>query len=134
MNKHVSPLAPAPIGPYSQAVSSGGVVYTSGMIALDASTGALVPGGIVEQTERALFNLGAILEASSSSLRQVLKCTVMLQSMDDFAKMNGVYERVFAQAKGPDGVFPARSTYAAAALPKGALVEIDCIAIMQPLV
>jgi len=130
MNRHQSPLAPLPIGPYSQAVSASGVVYCSGQVGLSPTSAALVDGGVAEQTEQALRNLCAVLEASHSGLKHVLKTTVMLRSMDDFAEMNKVYERVFVAAKGPEAVFPARSTYAVAGLPKGALVEIDCVAVM----
>jgi len=130
MNRHQSPLAPLPIGPYSQAVSAGGVVYCSGQVGLSPESSALVDGGVAGQTEQALCNLRAVLEASHSGLKHVLKTTVMLRNMDDFAEMNKVYERVFVDAKGPGGVFPARSTFAVAGLPKGALVEIDCVAVM----
>lgn len=114
--------APAAIGPYSQAVVWMGLVYTSGQIALDPRTGALLPDDIALQTERALANLAAVLERSGSSLACVLKTTVYLRDMADFAAMNAVYARHF-----PDRP-PARSTVAAAGLPKGARVEIDCIA------
>lgn len=114
--------APAAIGPYSQAVAYGGAVYCSGQIGLDPATGQLVEGGVREQTERALGNLEAVLEAGGSSLDRVLKCTIYLTSMDDFAAVNEIYARCF----GPSP--PARATVGVARLPKGALIEIDCIA------
>jgi len=114
--------APAAIGPYSQAVVWNGLVYTSGQIALDPDTGALAPDDIALQTERVLANLGAVLERAGSSLACVLKTTVYLRDMADFAAMNAVYARHFGAQP------PARSTVAAAGLPKGARVEIDAIA------
>lgn len=114
--------APAAIGPYSQAVISEGLVYTSGQVALPPAGGELVPGGVAEQTRQVLANLSAVLEAAGSSLQRVVKTTVFLTSMDDFAAMNGVYEEAFST------VLPARSTVAVAALPKGALVEIEAVA------
>ncbi len=117
--------APAAIGPYSQAVRVGNFLYTSGQVALDPATGALVAGGIAEQTERVLQNLQAVLAAGDSNLGQVVKTTVFLKSMGDFAAMNEIYGRYF----GTDGaVLPARSTVAVAGLPKDALVEIEVIA------
>jgi len=120
-----SPHAPAALGPYSQAVRIGDTVYTSGQVALDPATGALVPGGIQEQTVRVIENLAAVLHAAGLDLTCVVKTTVFLQHMSDFAAMNEVYARHFA----PSGaVAPARSTVAVAALPKDALVEIEVIA------
>jgi 2-iminobutanoate/2-iminopropanoate deaminase len=117
--------APAAIGPYSQAVRVGDTLFTSGQVALDPATGALVPGGIVEQTTRALENLKAVLAAAGLSFTHVVKTTVFLKSMGDFAAMNEVYAKYLA----PEGaVAPARSTVAVAGLPKDALVEIECIA------
>lgn len=117
--------APAAIGPYSQAVRVGDFLYTSGQVALDPATGQLVSGGIAEQTERALENLKAVLEAAGSSLAAVVKTVVFLKDMNDFAAMNAVYGRYLA----PDGVVaPARSTVEVARLPKDALVEIEIIA------
>lgn len=117
--------APAAIGPYTQAVRSGDLLFTSGQIPLDPATGQMVSGGITEQTERVLANLQAVLEAANLSFADVVKTTVFLKSMGDFAAMNEVYGRFFA-AEG--SVAPARSTVQVAALPKDALVEIDCIA------
>jgi 2-iminobutanoate/2-iminopropanoate deaminase len=92
----------------------------------------MVEGGVANQTERALANLGAVLEASASDLGQVVRTTVMLRDMADFEQFNAAYAAAFAQAKGPDPIFPARTTFAAAGLPKGALVEIDCVALLAP--
>ena len=120
-----STSAPAAIGPYSQAVRVGNLIYTSGQVALDPATGSLVEGGITEQTERVCENLRAVLNAADLTLTDVLKTTVFLQNMDDFAAMNAVYARHFA----PESyVPPARSTVQVARLPKDALVEIECIA------
>lgn len=120
-----SSAAPAAIGPYSQAVRVGDFLYTSGQVALDPASGQLVAGGIAEQTERALENLKAVLEAAGSSLAAVVKTVVFLKDMNDFAAMNAVYGRYLA----PEGVVaPARSTVEVARLPKDALVEIEVIA------
>lgn len=120
-----STAAPAAIGPYAQAVRVGDLVYTSGQVALDPATGNLVKGGVTEQTERVCENLRAVLNAVDLTLTDVLKTTVFLQNMDDFAAMNEVYARHFA----PESyVPPARSTVQVARLPKNALVEIECIA------
>jgi 2-iminobutanoate/2-iminopropanoate deaminase len=121
-----TPLAPAAIGPYSQAVRVGDTVYTSGQVALDPETGALVPGGIREQTARVLDNLTAVLDEAGLDLEHVVKTTVYLKNIADFTAMNEVYARYLA----PEGVVPpARSTVEVARLPKDALVEIDLIAI-----
>ena len=118
-------LAPAAIGPYSQAVRIGDTLYTSGQVALDPATGALVAGGIREQTKRVLDNLAAVLEEAGLDMANVVKTTVFLKNMSDFAAMNEVYARYFAL----EGVVPpARSTVAVARLPKDALVEIEVIA------
>jgi 2-iminobutanoate/2-iminopropanoate deaminase len=114
--------APKAIGPYSQAISANGFLFTAGQVALDPSTGELVSGGIGEQTTRALENLRAVLKAAGSGLDQVVKTTVFLVDMADFSVMNEVYGRVFGAHH------PARSTVAVAALPKGARVEIEVIA------
>jgi 2-iminobutanoate/2-iminopropanoate deaminase len=118
-----SDRAPKAIGPYEQAIRIDGIVYTAGQIPIDPKTGNLVEGGIEAQTRQVLENLKAVLEASNSSLDRVVKATVFLQSMANFAAMNEVYAEYFASAK------PARSTVAVAELPKGALVEIDLIAL-----
>jgi 2-iminobutanoate/2-iminopropanoate deaminase len=120
-----TPSAPAAIGPYSQAVVHGGLVYCSGQVALDPVTKALVPGGIEEQTRQVMKNLGAVLAAAGSSFAQVVKTTVYLKSMDDFPRMNAIYGASFETAP------PARATVAVAKLPLDALVEIDCIAAVE---
>ncbi len=117
--------APAAIGPYSQAVRIGGFLYTSGQVALDPASGALVTGGVQEQTVRVIENLKAVLAAGGASLAQVVKTTVFLKNIGDFAAMNEVYGRYFAAA---DVIAPARSTVEVARLPKDALVEIEVIA------
>ena len=114
--------APRAIGPYSQAVRANGFLFTAGQVALDPDRGELVPGGISEQTTRALENLRAILSAAGSDFSQVVKTTVFLVDMADFAAMNEVYSRAFGDHR------PARSTVAVAALPRGARVEIEVIA------
>jgi 2-iminobutanoate/2-iminopropanoate deaminase len=120
-----TPGAPQAIGPYSQAIVSQGFLFTAGQVALDPSTGQLVPGGIAEQTSRALENLRAVLRAAGSDVSQVVKTTVFLVDMADFTAMNEVYGRVFGDHR------PARSTVAVAALPRGALVEIEVIATVR---
>ena len=115
--------APAAIGPYSQAVDSGaGLVFLSGQLPIDPATGAFPEGGIQAQTSQSLRNVQAILAAAGLSLANVVKTTVFLSDMGDFAAMNEVYAAFFAEP------FPARSAVAVKALPKGALVEIECIA------
>jgi 2-iminobutanoate/2-iminopropanoate deaminase len=114
--------APKAIGPYEQAIRIDGFIFTAGQIPIDPKTGNLVAGGIAEQTRRVLENLKAVLEAAGSSIERVVKATVFLKNMADFAAMNDVYAEYFAGAK------PARSTVAVAELPKGALVEIDLVA------
>jgi len=117
--------APAAIGPYSQAVRVGDLIFTSGQVPLDPATGALVEGGIGEQTKRVLDNLAAVLHEAGLDMARVVKTTVFLKSMGDFAAMNEIYAQYFA----PEGVVPpARSTVEVARLPKDALVEIDVIA------
>ncbi len=121
----ITAAAPAPVGPYSQAVKAGGVLYCSGQIALDPQTGAMVGAGDVEaETRQVLSNLKAVLEAGGSSPSQVLRTTVFLADLADFALVNGIYAEVFGE-----GVSPARACVEVAALPKGARVEIDCIAL-----
>lgn len=120
--------APAAIGPYSQAVRVGEFVYTSGQVALDPATGDLLAGGVVEQTERVCENLRAVLNEAGLNFTHVVKTTVFMQNLGDFAAMNEVYGRYFAPA---DVTPPARSTVQVAALPRGALVEIECIAVMS---
>jgi 2-iminobutanoate/2-iminopropanoate deaminase len=115
--------APKAIGPYSQAIRAGGMVFTSGQIAIDPATQQVIAGDVADQTDRVLKNLAAILQASGSSLDKVLRCTVFLKNMGDFAAMNEVYGRYFKQTP------PARSTVEVARLPKDVLVEIDVIAL-----
>lgn len=117
--------APAAIGPYSQAIRVGDTLFTSGQVALDPVTGQLVPGGIAEQTVRVLENLKAVLAKAGLDMVHVVKTTVFLKNMSDFAAMNEIYAKYLA----PEGVIaPARSTIAVAGLPKDALVEIELIA------
>ena len=116
--------APAAIGPYSQAIVAAGVVYTAGQIALDPRTGELSAGDVATQTARVLDNLAAVLTAAGASLATVVKTTVFLADMAEFGAMNEVYARYFGDHK------PARSTVQAAALPRGARVEIECIALV----
>ncbi len=113
--------APAAIGPYSQAVRVGNLVFTSGQLPADPATGAF-PEGIEAQTRQSLANVRAILEAAGTDLAHVVKTNVFLASMDDFAAMNGVYANTFSEP------FPARSAVAVKTLPKNALVEIECVA------
>jgi 2-iminobutanoate/2-iminopropanoate deaminase len=118
--------APAAIGPYSQAVRAGDLLYTSGQVALDPATGALTAGGIEAQTGRVIENLRAVLAEAGLDFTHVIKTTVFLKDMGDFAAMNAIYAKAFA----PEGVVaPARSTVEVARLPKDALVEIECIAL-----
>jgi 2-iminobutanoate/2-iminopropanoate deaminase len=116
--------APKAIGPYEQAIKASGFLYTAGQIPIDPKTGNFVAGGISDQTRQVLENLKAILEAGGSSLDRVVKATVFLKNMGDFAAMNEVYTRYLGDTK------PARSTVAVAELPRGALVEIDLVALV----
>ena len=117
--------APAAIGPYSQAIKAGGLVFASGQIPTDPETGEFVAGGIAEQTERVLKNLAAVLEAAGSGLDQVVKTTVFLADMKEFSGMNEVYATFFSEPP------PARATVAAAGLPRGARVEIEAVALVS---
>ena len=125
MNKRViyTDKAPKAIGPYSQAIHIGTLVYTAGQVGLDPATMELVSGGIEEQTRQVLANLTNVLEAGGSTISKVVKTTVFLKDMNDFAKMNSIYAEAFNENP------PARTTIAAAGLPKGALVEIECVAL-----
>ncbi|MGH7517225.1 MAG: RidA family protein [Gemmatimonadales bacterium] len=114
--------APKAIGPYSQGIVANGLVFTAGQVALDPATTEIVAGGVQEQTARALENIRAILQAAGSGLPQVVKTTVFLTDMADFAEMNAVYAQAFGDHR------PARSTVAVKALPRGARVEIEAIA------
>lgn len=115
-------LAPEAIGPYSQAVKSKDLLFCSGQIALDPQTGELVSGGIAAETRQVLKNLKAVIEAAGGSLSKVVKTTIYLKNIDDFAAVNEIYAEYLADDR------PARATVAVAALPKGALIEIDAIA------
>lgn len=117
-----TPGAPRAIGPYSQGIRAGEFLFTAGQVGFDPASGELVDGGIADQTARVLDNLRAILEAAGTDLSQVVKTTVFLVDMGDFAAMNEVYARVFGEHR------PARSTVAVAALPRGARVEIEAVA------
>jgi len=117
-------LAPAPVGPYSQAVKAGGFIFCSGQIALDRETGVLVAHDIESETDRVMDNLIAVLEAAGASLENVVKTTIYITDMNDFGRINEVYASRFTT-----GVPPARATVQVAALPKGAHVEIECIAV-----
>ena len=114
--------APAAIGPYSQAIKVGNLVYTSGQIPIDPATGVFVEGGIEEQTRQSLTNVKAILEEAGLTMKNVVKTTVFMADMNDFADMNAVYSEFFAEP------YPARSAVAVKTLPKGALVEIEVVA------
>ena len=118
--------APKAIGPYSQAIRTDGLVFTAGQVGFDPATMNIVEGGIEAQTRQVLTNLKHVLEAADSGLNYVVKTTVFLQDMNDFASMNTVYAEFFPENP------PARSTVAVAALPKGALVEIECVALPVP--
>lgn len=123
MKKVISTIkAPAAIGPYSQAIRVGNLVYTSGQIPIDPATGNFVEGGIKEQTRQSLSNVKAILEEAGLSMADVVKTTVFMADMNDFADMNSVYAEFFAEP------YPARSAVAVKTLPKGALVEIEVVA------
>jgi len=113
--------APAAIGPYSQGVVAGGFLFTAGQIALDPATGQIIQGDVVAQTERVMQNLTAVLREAGTSWDRVVKTTIFLQDMADFAKVNEVYGRVIGSAR------PARSTVQVAGLPRGVLVEIDAV-------
>lgn len=114
--------APAAIGPYSQAIVIGQLVYTSGQIGLDPATGQIVPGGVAAEAEQVLQNLSHVLDAAGSSLAHVVKTTIFLVEMGDFATVNEIYGKYFT------GTAPARSTVAVKALPRGAAVEIEAVA------
>ena len=122
MKPIVTSAAPAAIGPYSQAIEVNGFVYASGQLPIDPATGAFPEGGVQEQTRQSLLNVKAILEEAGLTLANVVKTTVYLADMGDFAAMNEIYSQFFSQP------FPARSAVAVKALPKGALVEVEVIA------
>ena len=118
----ITDRGPKPIGPYSQAIKSGGFIFVSGQVALDPRTGDLVPGDVRQQTQRVLDNIKAILEAAGANLHHIVKTTVFLKDLNDFAAMNEVYGRYFTSAP------PARSTVQVARLPKDAHLEIEVVA------
>lgn len=125
MNKQIisTNKAPLPIGPYSVGVEAGGFIFTAGQIAIDPATGSLVEGGVAAETRQVLLNIQSILAAAGASLENVLKTTVFLRDMNDFAAMNAVYAEFFTHNP------PARSTIAVAGLPKNVLVEIETISL-----
>ena len=114
--------APAAIGPYSQAIAHNGLFFVSGQLPIDPSTGAFPEGGVEAQTRQSLTNIKSILEKAGSGMDKVVKTTVLLADMGDFAAMNGVYAEFFSEP------YPARCAFAVKTLPKGALVEIECVA------
>ncbi len=116
--------APAAIGPYSQAVKCGNFVYTSGAIPVDPASGEVVSGGVAEQAEQALKNVAAVLAAAGAGLEYVVKTTVFIKNMNDFAAINQVYKKYFT------GNYPARSCVEVARLPKDVLIEIECVAVI----
>ena len=118
--------APKAIGPYSQAIRTENLIFTAGQVGLDPATMELVEGGVEAQTRQVLTNLKYVLESADSGLKFVLKTTVFLQDMVDFANMNAVYAEFFPENP------PARSTVQVAGLPRGALVEIECVALLNP--
>lgn len=122
MNSIITTKAPGAIGPYSQAIQLGDLVFTSGQLPIDPSTGGFPAGGIKEQTRQSLLNVKAILEEAGLTMSNVIKTTVFLADMNDFAEMNAVYSEFFSEP------YPARSAVAVKTLPKGALVEIETIA------
>lgn len=119
-----TPDAPSAIGPYSQAMIAGNMVFCSGQIAMDPATGALIEGDVATQTRQVLTNLAAVLEAAGAQLQTVVKCTVFLKSMEDFQAMNAVYAEMF------EGHAPARAAVEVSRLPKDVDVEIDAIALI----
>ena len=123
MNIIETKKAPAAIGPYSQAITTGGLVFTSGQIPIDPASGSIAANDIAGQARQAIQNLAAVLEAAGSGLDKVVKTTVFLKDMNDFAAMNAVYAEFFTE-----GSYPARSAVQVARLPKDALVEIEVIA------
>lgn len=118
-----TPLAPAAIGPYSQGILVGNTLYCSGQIAIDPETGSMVSSGIEAETERVLENLGAVLRAARMDFQNVVRCSVFLADINDYAQVNEIYARYFSEAP------PAREAVQVAALPRGARVEISCVAV-----
>lgn len=125
MNNAISTeKAPAAIGPYSQAVKAGDTIYVSGQLPIDPATGAFAGDDITAQTRQSLTNIRSILEAAGTDMSKVVKTTVLLKSIADFAAMNEVYAQFFSEP------YPARAAFQVAALPKDALVEIECVAVL----
>lgn len=120
----LTPDAPAPIGPYSQAIKSGNMLFCSGQVALDPNTGEMKNASIEEETRQVLTNLSAVVSSGGASLGDVVKTTIFLTDLGNFATVNAIYDEFFGASK------PARSTVQVSALPKGANVEIECIAII----
>lgn len=118
-----SEQAPRPIGPYSQAIKANGFIFTSGQIAIDARTNELIPGGVQAQAKKVFENLSAVLQAAGSSQDRVVKTTIFLKDLADFAAVNTIYADYFGKA------LPARSTVEVSRLPKDVLIEVDCIAV-----
>lgn len=118
-----TPLAPAAIGPYSQGILVGNTLYCSGQLAIDPETGSMVSSGIEAETERVLDNLGAVLRAARMDFKNVVRCSVFLTDINDYAQVNEVYARYFSEAP------PAREAVQVTALPRGARVEISCVAV-----
>lgn len=126
MHFHHTDRAPAAIGPYSQAVSAGGFVFTSGQVALDPETGEIVAGGFEAQAKQVLRNLERVLESAGCAFQDVVKATIYLADLGDFPRLNELYGEALGAHR------PARSTVQVAGLPKGALVEIDLVAVKRP--
>ncbi|MFM7427941.1 MAG: RidA family protein [Elainella sp.] len=119
--------APAPVGPYNQAIQAGNLLFLSGQVALDPQSGQIVgPGDVVQQTEQVISNLNAVLAAAGATLENVVKTTIFLTDMNDFATVNGIYARHFGEEKAP-----ARSCVEVSRLPKDVQVEIECIAVLS---
>ncbi len=123
MKSIISENAPAPIGPYSQAIEVNGFIYTSGQIALHPKSGEIVSGKLEEQVHQVIRNLQAVLKAADTDLNKVIKTTIFLANMSDFVKVNEIYGSYFSESK------PARSTVEVSCLPKNVLIEIDCVAV-----
>ncbi len=122
MKQVITDKAPAAIGPYSQAIRQGGLIFVSGQLPIDPATGVFPEGGVEAQTRQSLANIKSVLETAGSGMDKVVKTTVLLADMGDFTAMNGVYAEFFGAP------YPARCAFAVKTLPKGALVEIECIA------
>ena len=125
MEKISTSLAPAAIGPYSQGIKCNGMLYASGQIPLDPATGQLVPGGITEQAHQAFRNVKNLVEAAGTTMANVVKVTVFMADMADFATVNDIYAQYFSDP------YPARSAVAVKSLPKGALLEVEVVAVVE---